>query len=136
MTTVDEMNKQMHDIFAEATEPQDIHNYNLFGGDGPVWYRGYAQDPKACKQLRKVLEFYGAKRMISGHTPQQGRIGQMCGGRYLVIDLGISSAYYKGVGGIEFLEPLDIMEEWETWAVYEGRREKLKSVNVKKAKDA
>jgi len=125
------MNAKAKHIFDTIPNDQDIRRQPLFGGHGPVWYRGYAQEPDSCEQLRRVLKSFGAKRMVSGHTPQKDAIGQMCGGQYLVIDIGISSAYYRGVGGIEFLEPTEPNGEWETWAVYEDRREKLKAIGQK-----
>lgn len=43
----------------------------LYGSDGPLWYRGWAQDDerKVCREVDSVLEKTGTRRMIMGHTP-------------------------------------------------------------------
>lgn len=43
----------------------------LYGGNGPLWYRGWALDPeeKVCSEVDAVLEKTGTRRMIMGHTP-------------------------------------------------------------------
>ncbi|KAI9345607.1 Metallo-dependent phosphatase-like protein [Obelidium mucronatum] len=77
----------------------------IFGGQGPFWFRGYAQDREAviCKELKKALKFLKAKRMVIGHTPQYetGEILSRCNGRVFVIDVGISSAYGANCAALE-----------------------------------
>jgi len=43
----------------------------MYGADGPLWYRGWAQDPeeRVCARVDKVLQLLGARRLIMGHTP-------------------------------------------------------------------
>lgn len=43
----------------------------LYGQDGPLWYRGWAQDPdsQACGAVDEVLKKTGVRRLIMGHTP-------------------------------------------------------------------
>ena len=45
--------------------PQQIQMAPLFGDDGPIWYRGFAQDPeyKICTVLEDTLRLFGAKRV-------------------------------------------------------------------------
>lgn len=70
----------------------------LLGNDGPVWYRGYAQEDEAtvCESLRRALRSVGAWRMVSGHTitPSHRAILPRCGGAFHMIDVGMSKAYY------------------------------------------
>ncbi|KAJ3194651.1 hypothetical protein HK101_002240 [Irineochytrium annulatum] len=83
---------------ARSAMAADNWRSNVFGGDGVLWYRGYAQDPEkqVCKLLRKALKSLGARRMVMGHTPQlDGHILSRCKGKAIVIDVGISS-YYGG----------------------------------------
>jgi hypothetical protein len=44
-----------------------------------------------------LLQKYGAKRFVTGHTPQQNRnIGVRFGGRAILIDTGMLTKVYKG----------------------------------------
>jgi hypothetical protein len=66
------------------------------GKDGPLWYRGYVQEPEdqACPRLEQALLTLGARRMVVGHTTRDdGRIQVRCGGRLAVIDTGIADHY-------------------------------------------
>ncbi len=72
------------------------------GSDGPLWFRGYVQDPEAqaCPQLEKALEALGATRMVVGHTTRRdGQVASRCEGRLAVIDVGIADHYGAHLGG-------------------------------------
>lgn len=76
----------------------------ILGEDGPLWYRGYVNDPEpqACPLLERALERLGARRMVVGHTTRKdGRVQARCGGRLLVIDTGISDGYDGHLAAIE-----------------------------------
>ncbi|KAI8906449.1 Metallo-dependent phosphatase-like protein [Gorgonomyces haynaldii] len=91
---VEEMNKQSDK--GVTLSPEEMWHYQLFGGEGPLWYRGYAQDPEAsvCPLLQQALVDLNATRMVIGHTPQMnGQILPRCNGRVFVIDVGISRVY-------------------------------------------
>lgn len=91
--------KGMNDMTRKALEtltPHQLYNVGLFGGDGPLWYRGYAQDEESivCPLLEKALHYLNATRMVVGHTPQlSGRVLKRCSGKVFVIDVGISRVY-------------------------------------------
>ncbi|KAJ3110470.1 hypothetical protein HDU96_006601 [Phlyctochytrium bullatum] len=68
----------------------------VLGGEGVLWYRGYAQEHEGfvCGKLVNTLIALRAKRMVMGHTPQMnGRILSRCNHMALIVDVGISSAY-------------------------------------------
>ncbi|KAG8705647.1 hypothetical protein FRC09_002830 [Ceratobasidium sp. 395] len=69
--------------------------HELYGDDGPVWYRGWALEPEsfACPAVEGVLAKTGVRRMIMGHTPNFENIVSRCGGKIIIIDTGISKAY-------------------------------------------
>jgi hypothetical protein len=50
-----------------ATEAE----HELYGADGPVWYRGWALEPDSfvCPAVEGVLAKTGVRRLIMGHTP-------------------------------------------------------------------
>lgn len=73
----------------------------LLGVKGPLWYRGYVEDPEteACPRLAQALTALGATRMVVGHTTRRdGRIQVRCEGRLHVIDIGIADHYGGHLG--------------------------------------
>jgi hypothetical protein len=87
-------------------DPLEFKFFSLFQDDGPLWYRGYANDPEnfICKQLDDALEKFNAKRMVVGHTPQlNGMILSRCDGKMFVIDVGISRIYGGNSAALEIL---------------------------------
>ncbi|QRV75188.1 hypothetical protein RhiJN_03203 [Ceratobasidium sp. AG-Ba] len=69
--------------------------HELYGADGPVWYRGWAMEPDSfvCNAIEGVLAKTGVRRMIMGHTPNFEHMVSRCGGKIIIIDTGISKAY-------------------------------------------
>ncbi|KAJ3226550.1 hypothetical protein HDU81_007241 [Chytriomyces hyalinus] len=96
----------MNNVVKSAMRNRDWRN-PVFGGVGPFWYRGYAQDSErsVCKELRKALKHMKAKRMIIGHTPQleTGQILSRCDGQVFVIDVGISTVYGANCAALEIV---------------------------------
>ena len=67
--------------------------------DGPLWYRGLAQNPES--ELETALDAMLARLKIQyiviGHTPQpNGRINQRFGNRVFLTDTGMLAAVYGG----------------------------------------
>jgi hypothetical protein len=65
------------------------------GSDSPVWSRHYSSEVDAAdaELLDEVLERLDVRRMIVGHTVQQGGIAAYCDGRVWCIDTGMSRHY-------------------------------------------
>lgn len=63
--------------------------------DGPLWYRGLAQDEGAAiaAHVDQVLATHGVKRIVIGHTPTGGAIIPRFGGKVIVIDAGMNAVY-------------------------------------------
>lgn len=63
--------------------------------DGVVWTRAFSaqtgQDD--CARLAEVLDALGKRRMVMGHTPQKPGISEVCDGRAVRIDTGMSRHY-------------------------------------------
>jgi hypothetical protein len=71
--------------------------------EGPLWYRGLAQDNEQVLRpvVEAILERYGARRIVVGHTPTGGVVWPRFDGRVVANDTGIA-AYYGSHDG--FLE--------------------------------
>ncbi|RKG67490.1 metallophosphatase [Corallococcus sp. CA054B] len=98
-TTLEEVNRWVW---------QDLTPGQAPGGgvdpQGPVWFRGYAIDDEAKWDagLTQVLERFGARRMVMGHTPSKdGRLSIRFGGRVIVIDTGLSTHYGRHLAALE-----------------------------------
>jgi hypothetical protein len=63
--------------------------------DGPIWLRRYSESPGAedCRVLAETLALIPAKRMVVGHTVQQGGINAACDEKVWRIDVGLSKFY-------------------------------------------
>jgi hypothetical protein len=93
----------------------------VLGEDGPLWYRGYVQEPESavCGDLSRSLAAVGAKRMVVGHTVRDdGRIESRCDGRLQVIDTGISAHYGRHLAAWQ-------LEEGDARAIYPSGTEDL-----------
>lgn len=78
----------------------------LTADSSPLWTRAYGV-PEAtdCAQLDRALAALRAKRMIVGHTVQQGGITSACDDKLWRIDVGLAKLYD---GPIEVLEITDM----------------------------
>jgi hypothetical protein len=107
--------------YMESSGRYDPHG--VFGGEGPTWYRGYALDdePAICDVLDEALELLEANRMVVGHTVQHdGAIHTRCGGKMILIDIGISKVYGGNKGSLE-------IRGNDVYALYADRTEPLPS---------
>lgn len=86
-------------LLMEAQDLMNVGTWAVVAPDGPLWYRGFATmpDDPAGGPVAALLARYGAKRFVTGHTPQQSRsITARFGGRALLIDTGMLTSVYKG----------------------------------------
>jgi calcineurin-like phosphoesterase family protein len=89
---LDKMNDEVHAwMLGRRPEPPAVATAD----DGPIWTRAYSNNERAtpCSQLAEALAKLGAKRMVVGHTPQQGGITSACNERVWRIDVGLSRFY-------------------------------------------
>jgi hypothetical protein len=92
--------------------------------DGPLWYRGLAQEDEAtfAPEVDKILEAVHARAIVIGHTvTANGRITPRFGGRVVQIDTGMLTSVYKG-GRPSALEIIG--DKWT--AIYEDGRQTLR----------
>jgi hypothetical protein len=89
--------------------------------EGPLWYRGLAEDREdnaaTSAAIDQALKKSGAKHIVIGHTPQNAILPRF-GGKVIVIDVGLSSFYN---GPPAFL----VMENKKLYAVHRGRQLEL-----------
>ena len=86
-------------VLVEAQEILKIDSWLAINPEGALWYRGFATAPDdpAGGPFAALLARYGARRFVTGHTPQQSRsIMPRFGSRVLLIDTGMLTSVYKG----------------------------------------
>lgn len=90
--------------------------------DGPLWYRGLAQEPdEFAPQVDDILAKMAARAIVIGHTVAiTGRITTRFGGRVVQIDTGMQPAYAQG-GRASALE----IARGEATAIYVDRRDPI-----------
>jgi hypothetical protein len=90
--------------------------------DGPLWYRGLAQEPDSfAPKVDEVLAKMHARAIVIAHTVSTtGRIATRFDGRVIQIDTGMQPAYVQG-GRASALE----IRKDEVTAVYADRRDAL-----------
>eukprot|EP00039_Didymoeca_costata_P029452 m.24727 g.24727 ORF g.24727 m.24727 type:complete len:442 (+) comp7636_c0_seq2:170-1495(+) len=70
------------------------------------WTRIYGGPAVDCKDLKEVLKYTNARRMVVGHTPQRKGINTKCDDRIWRIDVGMSDGVMGGYPQIlEILPP-------------------------------
>jgi hypothetical protein len=90
--------------------------------DGPLWYRGLAQEPDAfAPQVDDILSKLHARAIVIAHTvTTPGKVTTRFGGRVIQIDTGMNPAYVSD-GKASALE----IRGDEVAAIYVDRREVL-----------
>ncbi|MFT6818208.1 MAG: hypothetical protein ACJATT_002021 [Myxococcota bacterium] len=86
-------------INAAVRRDMEVSGGEAIGSQSVLWYRGYATDPEdtACPRLQTALDSLAVKRMVVGHTVQAGGgIVTRCGGKVVLIDVGIAKHYGGG----------------------------------------
>jgi hypothetical protein len=91
--------------------------------DGPLWYRGLAQEPDTfAPQIDEILAKTHARAIIVAHTvTASGRITPRFDGRVIQIDTGMQPAYVPG-GRASALE----IRKGDATAIYVDRRDPVK----------
>jgi hypothetical protein len=86
-------------LLMEAQEIMKVDSWVSIDPEGALWYRGLStvEDDPSGGPFAALLQKYGAKRFVTGHTPQVSRsITVRFGGRAVLIDTGMLASVYKG----------------------------------------
>jgi hypothetical protein len=72
------------------------------GEDSPLWYRGLARNPAETElpDLLTMLEFYGANRIVMGHSPTRGVVFPRFDSRAIIVDVGLAAHYGRGMAAL------------------------------------
>ena len=110
-----EINKKVRDELSDFTK---LASGIVTDEDGPLWYRGMAQQPEddrdMAANIARVLATQQARHIVIAHTPQVALIPRF-DGKVIVIDVGLSKAYD---GPPAFL----LIEDGKYSVVHRGRK--------------
>lgn len=112
--------QEFNALVKAAIETNDGAAFDLlFAENSPLWYRGLAQSgDEEIANLDAVLQNFGAKRIVLGHTPTGGVVLPRFMGRVILNDVGLGD-YYGGSRA--FL----LYEDGEWFGVHWGQKIKL-----------
>lgn len=76
---------------ALAGQPMEGYADVLTNAEGPLWYRGFAQNDEAAEaaNLEAVLARHGVQRIVIGHTKLAPMVMPRFGGRVIVADIAV-----------------------------------------------
>lgn len=90
------------------------------GSDGPLWYRGLAQDTAEVtpEYVDQLLKAYEVKRIVIGHTPTAGAVLTRFDGKVVMVDVGLSAVYGGRRASL-------VIDRGDAYAIQRGERLKL-----------
>lgn len=95
------------DLAAASVPPEKIESLLSAKEDGPLWYRGLAEEPEGTFEpmLDSILRRLDARAVVIGHTPvPNGQITTRFGGRVVLIDTGMLNGEFYPKGAASALE--------------------------------
>ena len=83
------------EVLKELRDFSKLEGGVVMDTDGPLWYRGLAQDDEKelAPHVKAVLERLGVKYIVIAHTVTKGMITPRFDGKVLMIDVGLSQFY-------------------------------------------
>ncbi len=106
-------------VRTELAAPDNLSGDALVNSpDGPLWYRGLATLPETPENQLAVdtmLEFYGARRIVVGHTPVLRTLVPRFSGRVVLADVGLSKHYGGATAAL-------VLENSKAWLYQNGKR--------------
>ena len=124
-TPCEEINARVRrEVTEQLKETRQAPLKSLAGSEnGPLWYRGLAQEPDSFEpQVEQILQAQGARAIVVAHTPAPGgRIRSRFGGRVFQVDTGMLSSYIPD-GRASALE----IKDGIFTAIYLDRREVIR----------
>jgi hypothetical protein len=87
----DTMNKAVLAALRHQPEPPGGPHDVLWNEQGPLWYRGMAQNDEAAESahVAAALSRYGVRRIVLGHTKRYSMVNSRFDGAVILTDIGV-----------------------------------------------
>ena len=104
-------------VRTELEDPAQLTGGIVLDEEGPLWYRGLAlaEETPLTPHVERLLEKYGARRIVVGHTVTEGAVIPRFQGKVLLIDVGLSALYGARRACL-------ILEGDQVYALHRGRK--------------
>ncbi|MBI4478980.1 MAG: metallophosphoesterase [Acidobacteria bacterium] len=113
-SSIQEINQKLR---AELADFSKLEGGIVLDDQGPLWYRGLALDDESAltSHVEAVLEHYGARRIVLGHTLTQGTVIPRFQGKVLLADAGLTAVYGARLAGL-------ILEGDAAYVLHRGKK--------------
>ena len=114
--SIKEINEKMRSrLYSNKFSMHDINFQNLFIGEKSIlWNRDYSnneeENPRILQDVKHVLNKYGCKYMIIGHTPYTEGVKIKYNGHVICIDTAMSDAFGKKRAKMERIHFVEIIK--------------------------
>lgn len=96
--SIEDTNKTIRTSMSTESEDMDGVAALLHSADGPLWYRGMADQSMSQNRVNKLLDAMQANRMVIGHTiVQDNHIQPLYNDKLIPIDMHHSETFEQGV---------------------------------------
>lgn len=104
-------------VRTELEDPAQLSGGIVVDEEGPLWDRGLAlaEENLLTPHVEQLLEKYGARRIVLGHTVTEGAVIPRLQGKVLLIDVGLSALYGARRACL-------ILEGDQAYALHRGRK--------------
>lgn len=108
------INNQVRKALLDEPLDGDTPGY-ILGDDGPLWYRGLANQASDADAVKAMLNFYDADTIVIAHTPTRGAVMPGENGQVIQVDVGLGQAYGSHRASL-------LIESGRYYAVHRGQR--------------
>lgn len=108
------INQQVRKAMLDEPLDGDTPGY-ILGDDGPLWYRGLANQAADTEAVKAMLDFYQADTIVIAHTPTKGAVMPGENGQVIQVDVGLGQAYGSHRASL-------LIELGQYYAVHQGQQ--------------
>jgi hypothetical protein len=114
LLSIRKLNQQVRKALLEEPLDGNTPGY-ILGDDGPLWYRGLANQAGDSDAIKAMLDFYAADTIVIAHTPTKGIVMPGENGQVIQVDVGLGRAYGSHRASL-------LIESGQYYAIHRGQQ--------------